>query len=38
MSEGAIIAAMALAFYPAIVLLVAITGPHSKYERHDRHD
>ncbi len=28
--------AFALGLYPGIVLLVAITGPHSEFERKDR--
>lgn len=26
---------VAILFYPAICLLVALTGPHSKYERYE---
>lgn len=33
MEEVAVIAAILLGFYPMMVLLVAITGPHSAFER-----
>ena len=38
MSDTAIVIAFALCFYPAIVLLIAWTGPHSRYEKEERHD
>lgn len=36
MSEAILAAIAMILFFPLVVLLVAITGPHSKYERYDR--
>ncbi|MBB5709368.1 hypothetical protein [Sphingomonas xinjiangensis] len=35
MSENALIMLAAILFYPGIVLLVAITGPHNETERRE---